>query len=82
MYFLYVLRSLNYKRTYIGITGDVTKRVREHNGGLARSTRFYRPYVLVHTETFTNKSDARKREILLKKNWHEKEKLLKLVGIA
>ena len=81
MHFLYILKSLNHKRTYIGISENVEKRLREHNGGLVKSTHFYRPYILVRTETFTNKSDARKREILLKKSWSEKEKLLKSIGI-
>ena len=81
MHFLYVLKSVNHKRTYIGITEDVEKRLREHNRGMVRSTRFYRPYTLAHTEMYRDKTDARRRELILKRSWSEKEKLLKSLGL-
>lgn len=46
--FVYLLRSTaNPARTYIGVTNDIARRLRQHNGeiaGGARSTRRFRPW--------------------------------------
>ncbi len=68
MYYLYILKSLVKDWNYIGTTIDVKNRVAEHNAGEVRSTKAYRPLVLVHKESFSDKQSARKREIFLKKN--------------
>ncbi|MBI2075387.1 MAG: GIY-YIG nuclease family protein [Candidatus Harrisonbacteria bacterium] len=68
MYALYVLYSESCARHYIGITKDVKNRVAEHNAGEVRSTKAYRPWSVVRTEIFPDKTSARKREIFLKKN--------------
>ena len=54
-------------RHYIGISKNPTKRLAEHNEGLTRSTKPYRPWRLALTQAFSNKKDARVREIFLKK---------------
>lgn len=48
-YFVYILRSTVAPRTYVGMTSDVTRRLRQHNGELvggARYTRVGRPWVI------------------------------------
>lgn len=55
-------------RHYIGITDNIEKRLDKHDTGGVRSTKFYRPWKLIHAEIFVNKTLARKREIFLKKN--------------
>lgn len=55
-WFVYVLRSLGGGFTYIGRTGNLERRVREHNAGLVRSTAGYKPlklvaYVAVETDS-------------------------------
>jgi len=77
MHFLYLLKSDNHCRTYVGISADVEKRLSEHNRGKVRSTKAYYPYSLIYKEDFLTKTDARKREIELKTNSSKKEMLFK-----
>lgn len=81
MYFLYVLQSERFPRTYIGISGNVAHRLKEHNSGQVRSTKQYRPYTLIHTESFLTKADARKRELRLKNHSATKEELFTKLGL-
>ena len=66
-YFLYILRSTVRSRHYIGISRNPTKRLDQHNAGTMRSTKGYRPWVLLYKEPHNDKTSARKREIFLKK---------------
>ena len=66
MYYVYVIRSLKDGRFYVGISSDVSRRLAEHNRGKTFSTRAYKPWLLVFTETFPNRIKAREREKYLK----------------
>ena len=77
MYYLYILESEIKSWRYIGITDDTNKRLKEHNSAKTRSTKAYIPFKIIYTETFENKSDARKREISLKKNYKAREEVFK-----
>ena len=68
MYHVYIIESEETGKWYIGSTEDVQKRLTYHNAGKVRSTKPYIPYRLVYTESFSSKTDARKREILIKKS--------------
>ena len=55
MWFVYILRSIHKKYTYIGSTNDLSRRLNEHNSGLSKSTKPYAPfeieaYIAVKTE--------------------------------
>lgn len=78
MYFVYILLSQKDNKMYIGCTNNVTERFRRHNSGEVFSTKYRRPFVLLHTEEFDNKTDAFSRERFLKSLWSArfKEKLL------
>lgn len=67
-WFLYIVQCSD-RTLYTGITTDLERRVREHNSGDkgARYTRGRRPVVLVHCEKFSNRSDAAKREMKIKR---------------
>ena len=60
---------------YCGVTTDLVRRVREHNGASgehgknagAKYTRTRRPVKLVHSETFRSRATAQAREYALKK---------------
>lgn len=66
MYKVYILKSLIKNRYYIGHTGDLEKRLKEHNSGKTKSTKAYAPWIVVFTEEFSTKSEAFKRELEIK----------------
>ncbi|MCO6478362.1 MAG: GIY-YIG nuclease family protein [Phaeodactylibacter sp.] len=66
MVYVYVIRSLETGRHYVGIAQDVGRRLKEHNAGRSRSTRPYAPWELVHVEGFNSHEEARAREKYLK----------------
>lgn len=74
-YYLYVLKSLEYSRHYIGISADIENRLFKHNKGEVRSTKAYLPWKCVHLENFSDKKSARMREIFLKKNAKARKEL-------
>ena len=61
-YFVYILKSLMAKKTYVGFSENVQKRLQEHNCGKSSFTKIYKPWELVYTEVFDNKNAAINRE--------------------
>ena len=63
---------------YTGITKNIEKRIKMHESGKgAKYLRGRLPIKLLHKEVFLSRSDASKREILIKKmNHKEKRKLI------
>ena len=63
---------------YTGITKNIEKRIKIHESGKgAKYLRGRLPIKLLHKEVFLSRSDASKREILIKKmNHKEKRKLI------
>ncbi|MBI2029092.1 GIY-YIG nuclease family protein [Candidatus Gottesmanbacteria bacterium] len=47
MAFVYILKSFKKEKYYIGTTENYERRVREHNSGRVRSTKYIRPLNLV-----------------------------------
>jgi len=83
LYFFYMLRCSD-NSLYSGITTDLKRRVKEHNGQLkggekgAKYTRVRRPVQMVYSEQFASRSEASKREYEVKHmDKEEKEQLLK-----
>ncbi len=67
MYSVYVLKSLKSSKRYVGVTSqEVNQKVKEHNQGATLWTRSNKPFELVYSEHFENKSDALKREKFFK----------------
>ena len=66
MYYVYFLKSLKNNDLYVGSTQDVENRLASHNSGKVRSTQFYRPWILLDRESFPTRSEAVRREMLLK----------------
>ncbi|MEO0875621.1 MAG: GIY-YIG nuclease family protein [Bacteroidota bacterium] len=66
MIYVYVLQSTQHQFRYVGMTNDLETRLQQHNRGSTSSTKFYRPFVVVHTEAFPDRQAARKREKYLK----------------
>lgn len=66
MFYVYVLKSINHYRFYVGMTTDVEKRLKEHNSGKTKSTKGYLPWLIVLVEEYPARLEARKREVYLK----------------
>lgn len=76
MFYVYLLKSVNFDKKYIGCTSDLKKRVEKHNAGSVASTKKFRPRKLVYYEAFVSKYDAYIREKYLKQNHTSKRHLL------
>ena len=63
---LYVIES-QCGRRYIGVSSDFEKRLEMHNSGQSRWTSGYKNWRLIYSEKFENYTEARKREIYLKR---------------
>ena len=66
-YFVYVLWSASGRKFYIGISEDPAARLLQHNSGISRWTARHLPWEIVHVQRHENYSEARKRELLLKR---------------
>ena len=66
MYFVYVLYSFKFDRSYVGMTTDLDRRLYQHNTGQNSSTKPFVPWKIVHTEEFPTVHEAREREKYLK----------------
>jgi len=62
MYYVYVLLSLKDNKFYIGFTGDLQRRLKEHNTGKNISTKSRRPLNIIYYEAHLSKADAERRE--------------------
>ena len=65
-FYVYVLKSAENNHLYYGSTNDLVRRVKEHNLGLNRSTKAYRPWKLIYYEACLHEQDAKRRENYLK----------------
>lgn len=69
-FFVYILQSQTTGKFYIGSTQNLSVRLNKHNKGHSLATRGGRPWVLVHSEEYENRTLALKRgkEIKAKKS--------------
>lgn len=78
MWFVYVL-SCKDKSLYTGITNDIEKRLKAHQGGKGgRYTRAHLPVKLVYLKRYKTRSAALKREAQIKKI--KREEKLRLIN--
>jgi putative endonuclease len=67
MYYIYIIQSLKCKeKLYVGYTSDLQNRIRLHKLGKTYSTRKLLPIKLVYYEAYKSKTDAKRRERMLK----------------
>lgn len=64
-YYIYILQCKD-ERLYTGYSSDFRKRIKNHKDGRVVSTKYRRPFELIHYEYFVSKKDAKAREIYLK----------------
>ena len=79
MWTVYVLRCADGTH-YVGMTGDMERRLSEHRRGLNRWTRTRLPVELVHQEQLPTRVAARAREKALKSGW-SKRRLVARLGL-
>ena len=78
---VYILHSNAINKYYIGFTGDdLQERLRKHNSNHKGFTGCKADWVVVHTEIFTTKADALKREKEIKK-WKSSKMIRQLIGV-
>ena len=78
VFYVYLIKSLDNfkKKTYVGYTNDVDKRLLQHNKNLgAKSTKGYK-WELVYKRKFNSKSKALSFEYKLKKDRKARLKLI------
>ena len=68
MHYVYILQSKKTRGLYIGCTGDLKKRLDEHNANESFYTKNKGPWEVRYYEAFFSKDDAFDREKQLKKN--------------
>ncbi|MBU1136837.1 GIY-YIG nuclease family protein [Patescibacteria group bacterium] len=65
-YFVYILKSQKDGNYYTGISANIKNRVKQHNSGKTKSTRYRRPFKLIYKEKHNTLEGAREREKFLK----------------
>jgi putative endonuclease len=76
VFWVYAIRSLKRDRVYIGQTGDLERRIQEHNSGLIPSTEADRPWELIASEECETRAAARWIERSLKQSRGQRKKWL------
>ncbi len=66
MFYVYAIKSSVRKYIYVGLTNKVIRRLAEHNKGENITTKAYRPFVLIYSEEWETRNQARLREKYLK----------------
>jgi len=66
MHYVYVLQSEVDRRFYTGCTGDLRKRIQQHNDGKVPATQQRTRLKLIYYEACLNEQDAFRREKYLK----------------
>ncbi len=67
MFYVYILQSIKKPNwLYKGCTGNLKRRLKDHNSGKNQSTAAYAPFRLIYYEGYLLKSDALAREKYLK----------------
>lgn len=66
MYIVYILKSESADKSYVGFTGDIVRRLKEHNSGKNNYTKRYIPWRIICKEEYKTKEEARKRELYFK----------------
>ena len=66
MWYVYILKSRVYKKSYVGSTNDPQRRLTEHNSGKSVYTKRHKPWDILKIENFDTYKEARTRESFLK----------------
>ncbi len=70
MFFTYILYSTKWNRYYIGSCKNIEKRLKQHTSGAVQSTKAFRLWRVIYSESFPSNAAARKRELQIKSYKH------------
>ncbi len=62
MYTVYAIKSLNRNYIYVGLTINLTERLKRHNKGTNKTTKPYKSFKLIFKKEFETRTEARKWE--------------------
>ena len=62
MFYVYALSSLKHNYIYVGLTQNLDNRIKRHNAGREKTTKFYKPFELIYSEVCNTRVEARVRE--------------------
>ncbi|PYK17823.1 MAG: endonuclease [Verrucomicrobia bacterium] len=62
MFYIYVLQSTKTGRRYVGSCENLDERIRRHNLGHSKATRHGIPWTSMHSEGFSSRADAARKE--------------------
>jgi putative endonuclease len=66
MFYVYAISSVIRNYIYVGLTNNVERRFAQHSRGENRSTKAYKPFILILKEEYQTRIEARRREKYLK----------------
>jgi putative endonuclease len=66
LYYVYAIKSLTRNYIYVGLTNNIERRILQHNKGENRTTKAYMPFIMIYSEKFETRNDARTKERYLK----------------
>ncbi|OGY45051.1 MAG: endonuclease [Candidatus Buchananbacteria bacterium RIFCSPHIGHO2_02_FULL_38_8] len=66
MYYVYVIKSQIVPYIYVGISDNLSRRIRQHNKGYNKTTRPYKPFTVLLVEEYSSRIEAHQREKYLK----------------
>lgn len=65
LFWTYILQ-LNNASHYTGITNNKVRRLKEHQDGKSKSTKWYRPVKMIYSKEFSTRKEARRLEVKIK----------------
>ena len=66
IFYVYAIKSVVTNYIYVGLTNNIHRRILEHNNGENRSTKAYKPFTIVYSESFNDRKTTRLKEKYLK----------------
>ena len=77
-YYTYILESIKNGGYYVGSTSNLKSRLKKHNKGDVKSTRFNRPWKIIYAEIYSSRKEAEKREKQIK-TWKSRDFIQNLI---
>ncbi|MFB0515910.1 MAG: GIY-YIG nuclease family protein [Candidatus Neomarinimicrobiota bacterium] len=79
MYYVYVLKSRSTGKHYTGYTKNLSRRLRQHNTGQSKATRWRGPFDVLYVEEFSSRSAAMRREAYFKQGKGREELQIRIL---